>query len=355
MIKVVKGLLLLGLLLVFITACGKAEANDENKKKEKPVPVEIALSQRGPIEAVYSGSTALEPENEAAIVAKVTGIVEKIMVEEGDTVKAGTVLAQIESEQYRLRAEQARTSMVKLEKEYKRSQSLQSENIISKESFDRIRYDYENQKAVYDLANYELTQTRITAPIDGIVTLRKIKVGNQIQLGQDLFHIADFSPILGVLHVPEKELGRMKIGQTATLIADVLPDKTFKGFIKLINPVVNAQTGTVKITLEINDGEAMLRPGMFARVHIVTDTREQALLIPRDSLISEDTERYVFMMEEKDGLATVRKRVVETGFANTQSVEVISGLEEKAPVVTIGHSTLKDGSLIEVIKDEKNH
>jgi RND family efflux transporter MFP subunit len=355
MMKAVKWLILLSLCLFLFSACTKAEASSDETKKEKPVPVEIACSQRGSIESVYSGSTALEAENEAAVVAKVNGIVEKIMVEEGDRVRAGTVLAQIEAEQYRLRAEQARASMVKLEKEYERSRSLHADNIVSKESFDRIRYDYENQKAAYDLAHYELTQTRITAPIDGVVTLRRIKTGNQIQTGQQLFHIADFSPILGVLFVPEKELDKMKTGQKATLVADVLPDIVFQGFIKLINPVINAQTGTVKVTLEIHDQDARLKPGMFVRAHIVTDVHEKALLIPRDSLISEDTEQYVFTTEEKDGVIRAKKQTVKLGYANPQNVEITEGLEENARVVTIGHSTLKDGSRIEVIRDEKNH
>lgn len=340
--------------LMFL-ACGNGGDSGREKKEEKPVPVETAIAFRGAIEATFSGSTALEAENEASVVAKVSGIVERILVEEGDKVEAGTVLALIEPEQYRLRMEQARASMVKLEKEYERSRSLHQENIVSKESFDRIKYDYDNQKAVYDLARYELDQTRITAPIDGIVTKRLIKIGNQIQNTQELFHISDFSPILAVLHVPEKELSRMELGQKAAIVPDALPNLAIPGFIKLINPAINPQTGTVKITIEINDPDARLKPGMFARIHVVTDIRQDALLIPRDGLVSEDSEHYVFLVQNNDGKRTVSKQTVQIGYTDSKNVEIVQGLKEGGTIVTIGHISLKDGSVIEVIENEKNN
>ncbi len=351
--KVINGVLAIALCFLFL-GCGKSNTDNE-AKREKPIPVETARSYRGDIKSTYSGSTALEAENDAAVIAKVNGIAEKILVEEGDQVKAGALLALIEPEQYRLRMEQARASMIKLEKEYERSRSLHAENIVSKESFDRIRYDFENQKASYELSHYELTQTRIVSPIEGVITQRQIKIGSQVQTGQSLFHIADFSPILGVLHVPEKELGRMKIGLEAEISPDAVLGAQITGFIKLINPVINPQTGTGKITIEINDRDALLKPGMFVRVQIITDTHHNALLIPRDALISEDTERYAFITETVDGRTRVKKQVVKTAYASIEAVEIIAGLSDGNTVVTIGHNTLKDGSLVDVIQDEKSN
>jgi membrane fusion protein (multidrug efflux system) len=146
--------------------------------------------------------------------------------------------------------------------------------------------------------------------------------------------------------VPERELKRLKPGQTASVHVDAVPGKAFLAKVTLVSPTIDTRTATFKTTVEIDDAKGDLRPGMFARIGIVFDRKPQALQIPRVALIETDGDRSVFIVQ--DGVA--RQRSIDTGLTDAGNVEDVSGLRGDEQVVVVGQSGLKDGNKVRVVE-----
>lgn len=343
------------LFIIIITAvtimfysCSSKSNPQAKKEKEKDtgIPVEATKVIQGSVAATYTGSTTLEAEAEAVVVAKVGGVVKEIFIEEGDSIKAGQVVAKLDDEQFKLELNQAKSNLEKLSNEFERNKSLFEINIVSKEIYEKTKFEYHTQEASYDLAKLKLDYTEIRAPISGIVSQRFIKVGNMVEVNKPTFQITDFDPLLAVLHVPEREMAKLQIGFPANLSADAIHDYEFRGQILRISPIVDAGTGTFKVTVEVNNKTLKLKPGMFARVQIIYDTHENTLLVPKDSILTEDKGSSVFVVNN----GTASKKKVEIGYNNSTHVEILSGLNIGDTIVTTGLSSLKDGSKINVVK-----
>jgi membrane fusion protein, multidrug efflux system len=322
----------------------KGKDGEKKKNEEKPVPVEVAQVAKRPIQASYHGTAALEAPNEAQVVAKTSGVLLQLLVEEGDTVKAGQVLARIDPDRPRLEVQRAEAMLKKLQAETARSKELFDRKLVAADVFERLRYDVATQQAAYDMAKLELSYTNIVAPIDGVVAQRMVKQGNLIQLNSALFRVVDARQLDAVLNVPEKELATLSAGLAATMEVDALPGQPFAGSIDRVSPVVDAGSGTFRVVVRF-DSKGVLKPGMFGRVGIVHSQREDALTIPRTALLEDAGESAVFAVREG---AAVRVPI-QLGYVNGELAEVRSGLSEGDSVVTAGKVTLRDGSKVEVL------
>jgi membrane fusion protein (multidrug efflux system) len=342
-------LLLVTALVAAMWGCGgQSRSNtNNNKNDEVVVPVEIAAIYIGDISAYFTGTAIIEAEEETEVVAKVGGVVERLLEEEGDYVEAGQVLAKLDDEKIAVQLEQARANLKKLESNYERNKDLHEKNLISTEVFQQVRYEYEHQKAVYDLAELDLDYTSIRTPIRGIVAERLVKVGNMILPNQATFRVTGLNPLIAVLHVPERQLARLRVGQRTLLRVDALGNQEFPGTIKRVSPVVDPETGTVKITVEVKDGSKQLRPGMFARLKIIYDIHTDIVLAPKDAIMAEDRESAVFVVRD----SVAYRQFIEVGYANSTHIEVLSGLQPGDTVVTTGKGSLKDSTRVEIVTD----
>lgn len=323
-----------------------ADSNAEGDKKneDKPVPVEIALVSRRPIEASYHGTAALEAPNEAQVVAKTSGVLLELLVEEGDRVKAGQVLARLDSERTRLEVQRAQATLRKLEAEKQRSQELFERKLVAADLYEKIRFDVETQRAAYGLAKLELSYANIVAPIGGVIAQRMVKKGNLIQLNAPLFRIVDADQLEAVLNVPERELATLREGLEVRMEVDALPGRPFTGTIDRISPVVDAGSGTFRVTCAF-DSKGTLKPGMFGRIGVIYDQRSDVLTVPRSALLDDAGESAVYAV--RDGAAV--RVPIELGFMNGEVAEIRAGLTEGDSVVTAGKVALRDGSKVEVL------
>lgn len=342
----------LGVVLT-MTGCDNgitAQLGGGESEEPPPVPVETMQPSRGDVFAVYSGTASLETDQEAVVIAKVGGEVTKLLVEEGDRVSAGDLLAQLDGDRLKLEMQRSLANVRKLEQEYNRNLELHEKGLVSAGAFEGIKYELDSLRAAYNLARLELSYTQIVAPISGIISERMIKVGNTISISDPAFRITDMDPLLAYLFVPEKEFRNLSPGQPAQMTVDAIADHEFAAEILRISPVVDPATGTFKVTLAVEDGANLLKPGMFGRFRIVYDSRPDALLVPRLAIIEDESEKSVFIVE--DGKAR-RQRVV-TGYSRGDSVEVVQGLVGGESIVTIGQTGLKDGATVNVITLEKS-
>ena len=338
-----------------LTGCG-SDAHSENGDEEAETPVAIAVEvaqvANGDVASAYSGTATLVPERQTAAVAKLGGIVLEILVEEGDYVEEGQVLARLERDRYVFHAQQTEAALRKLENELKRATELHDRDLISTDEYERIRFDAESQRAAHGLAQLDLTHTEIRAPIAGVIAERMVKVGNLVTQHESLFLINDFDPLWAVLHVPERELNLLAAGQQATLRVDAFPGEQFIGEVLRISPVVDAATGTFRVTVTFSDESERLRPGLFGRVQVIHDQRIGVPLVDESALLSEDGEVAVFVARQSaDGTGhTVERRTIETGYRGDGGVEIISGLSVGETVVTAGKNSLRDGAPVRIIE-----
>lgn len=335
-------------LALIISSCSSEtqSKNVENAADStNAIPVETAMATRGTISAYYSTTATLEAEEEAMVVAKVQGIVRDLNIEEGDYVKQGQVMARLEDEQLAIEATRAKATMDRLYNEFQRNKELFDRKLISAEQYENSKFEYESQKAAYDLAQLKVEYSQIKAPISGVISQRLIKIGNMVNANQEVFKITDFDPLLAVLHVPEHEMNKIKKNQETAIEVDAISNQTFTGRVLRISPVINPETGTFKVTVVINDESRRLKPGMFGRVQIVYDTRKNALMIPKEAVMTEDGANSVYVLNNK----LVFRRPIQTGYINGSNIEVVEGLADGDSVVTIGHSSLQDSALVQVV------
>lgn len=342
-------LLLLGLgAALLLQGCFRGETPPEAEEKEEAaaIPVEVSGLDRGDVAAVYTGTASLETDADAMVVAKVGGEVVEILVEEGDRVEEGQVLARLDGDRLRFEMQRAEANLRKLEQEYQRNIQLFEKGLVSSGAFEDVKFELDALRASYRLAQLEYDYTRIRAPITGVVAQREIKIGNTITANTPVFRVTALDPLIAYLHIPEREFRRLEPGQTAQLTVDAIPAEQFAARVQRISPVVDPATGTFKVTLEVPDPDGRLKPGMFGRFNIVWDSRRDVLLVPRVAIVDDDVSEAVFVIVN----GKVERRPILTGYARGEQVEVVQGLEGDEDIVVVGQSGLRDGSPVEVVR-----
>ena len=364
--------------LLALAACNQDPAGKADANAHAALPVEVATASQQSVTANYSGTATLEAVGEAQVVAKTSGTIEKILVEEGMRVKKGDVLALLDDGPARNKLEQASAALRKAEAAFEKAEKGFALKITPRADYDRDKYDLEAQRAVVAGARIELAYTRVVAPISGVVSRRSVKTGNLVQVNQAMFDIVDMEPLQAVLNVPERDLATLKAGQPVRMKVDALAGKSFEGSIARIAPVVDAASGTFRATCEFRDSTATLKPGMFGRIEVAYDERHDALVVPRAAIVEEDGESAVFVIEPappkpatpatKKGKAgeavaaerakplppvfVAKRRVVHTGYAEGDRIEVREGLAEGDRVITIGRNAVRDGTEVQLVEEE---
>ncbi len=334
------------------SACSDADAINANEKAQQEetvfaIPVETQNISTGDITSTYDTTAILEAREEAFVVARASGIIEEIFVEEGDYVEKGQVLAQLDQRRYELNLTKAIADLTGIESELEKVNKVYSKKLISDDTYDKLKSQYESAKASVRLAELDLKETTITAPISGYVASRNAKVGNLTESFQRerMFHIVQQRNLQGVVYLPENELPNVTVGQGAKLTIAALGNHTMTAFVQRISPVIDSATGTFKVTLNVPNEENKLKAGMFTDVSLEYATHANATLLPRRALVTIDNNHSVFVVDN----GKVKKVDVSTGFENNDVVEITSGLNGDEEVVTAGHHNLKDSAPVEVV------
>lgn len=329
-----------------LSACERGDqAADENEEETPPIPVETGLPVRGDVYAVYSGTAPIEAFAQADVIAKVAGEIREILVEEGDQVGEGQILARLDGDRLRLELNESQARLRKLQRDFQRNKDLKEKGLISEGDFENIQYELEALQASYNLASLELDYTQIRAPISGVVSERFIKLGNTISVGEPIFRVTSYEPLIAYLHIPEREYRQIAPGQPVRIDIDALSGVPIFANVTRVSPIVDPATGTFKITIEINDAERRIKPGMFGRMSIVYDRHENALQIPRSAIVEEAGTTSVFVVEDNVAI----RKPVQTGFSNDGLIEITEGLADNDYVITVGQVGLKPDAKVTVI------
>jgi RND family efflux transporter MFP subunit len=353
-------------------------ATGKRGRTMRPVPVEVAQIQRGPIALQRTFSGELEALAEFFVAPKVGGRVERVIVNIADTVTRGQVVAELDNDEYvqavaqaqadlevaRAKLSEARSALEIAKREFKRTESLLKRGIASDSEFDVVRQNRLARQAQLkvaaaqvtkaesslETANIRLGYTMVTAGWTGgdelrVVADRFVDEGQTVAANAPLLLIVEFQPIIGVVYVTERDYARLKPEQFVSLKTEAFPDEEFPGRIERIAPVFRKSTRQARIEMTIDNPRHRLKPGMFIRASVVLAQVPEAVIVPEQAVTIRDDRSGVFIVSE-DG-QSVAWREVKVGIRQGNRVQV-EGEELSGRVVTLGQQLLKDGSAITI-------
>ena len=333
---------------LLIARSGQANGGKKKnaKKDEVPAsPVELSTVGKGSISTFLETTTVLEAVNSATLVARRSGQVIQLLADEGRTVARGQVLARLDDTEARIALSRAELTLEQAEREANRAKQLHERGVQSQSTLDDLTFKLRTAKEDLLQAQYDLSQTRITAPFGGRVVGRFIQLGETVTPGKDCFRVDDFDPLLARVYFPEREQSRVRVGQTATLELDAHPGRSFPARVTIVNPAVDRSNGTFKVTLEVEDPKHDLRPGSFARVRLEAASYADVVVLPRKAVVTEDGDSYVFVAQGD----SVNRVAIEVGAISGDTAQILAGLAPGAKVVTVGQGGLKQGARIKPV------
>ncbi len=355
-LRILKTLLWFGAALALAACSGanrdgeRALADKDEEKKEEAIPVEAMAVARGRIEAVIQASTNLETEAQVQVFARTTNLLDELLVEEGDSVKQGQVLARLEDETQKIQVAKARAQLDKAKKDYKRQEDLYGKELITQQAFNDAAFELKQAELNLADAEQELKYTEIRAPISGTVTQRMVNLGDQINVNQRMFDLVDFESMVARVYLPEGNLARLGLGQKARILSQALGSTPFEGFVERIAPTVDAKTGTVKVTVKVAE-IGRLRPGMFVNVELVLDVHEDAPLIPKRALVYDSDQLYVFRVKADN---RVERLLLQPVLMDKDNVEPDDSIQVGDRIVVAGQTGLKDDALVRVLNQDES-
>lgn len=348
----VRRLLLLLALVMLVPACKGDDDDsatpdpddDDSAEEEKATAVRVETLARGTIAQVIASSSTVDSDRLASISLETSGVVESIRVEEGDVVTAGAVLATLRNPQLKGEFDRAQAAWKRAKDEFDSVSGLFDQGFVARNAYEEAAHAHDNAKLTFDQAQEADAARTLTSPIAGTVSFRDLRFGEAVTAGRPAFRVVDLGALKVEVNLPEKDLARVKVGQAARLRSEVLKGVHVGGAVQRISPVVDPASGTVKITIRVDPGQASLRPGMFVAADIVTATHENALLLPKRALVYEAGDSFAFVVEG----TSAKRRAVKLGFAEEDRVEVLTGLSDGEQVVVVGQSILRDGADVRV-------
>jgi RND family efflux transporter MFP subunit len=333
-----------------------------------PVAVTVAPAARADFTEVVDVVGTLEAKFSADVKSEVSGIVTAVYVTEWVSVRRGQRLARLDTSETEAGIEalkaaeaQARTGEARAKREYERALQLKEFGLITPQNFDDAKTAVEAAEAVSAAARAQvrtaearLAKSFISAPMDGVVAMRGVSVGDRVEnMGGNasMFRIVDNRLLDLTVSVPATRAAAVKVGQPLVFTTDTVPGRTFTGKVMFINPSLDPASRSVKVIAEVANGDAALRGGAFVKGRIVLANRPGVLQVPREALQNWNLEQqsadvFVVQGDKAD------KRAVKTGISSGGVVEIVSGLEAGEQVVTRGAVALRPGDRVAVAKGE---
>lgn len=343
------------------------------KTEEKTVPVEIETVSTGSIEETMELTGWIKANQLVDIASKVPGRVESLSVisnegapvslEEGVEVKKDQQLASIDHDIYlaevaaaKANVRAAEVELADAEREKKRIVALYEGGSATEQNKDKAITSAEmaaarlsSARANLELAEISLRESAITSPIDGIVTAKHIDVGNLIKAGDRIVTVADIKTVKVVVAAAERYSEQILIGTPARIKVDAFPEKVFTAKVYSIYPALDEQTNAIQVEIRLENDQLLLKPGMFARVTLVTKQKDNTVVISRDVVLGGKIDPYYVYVVNNN---IAHKTFVQIGIAQADKYEILDGLKAGQTLVVNGMNFLKDGAKVEIVQIE---
>jgi len=322
----------------------KGESGGDNNEDTDTIPVSIQSPHRGDINSFLLFSSNIDTDKMVDIYPMTSGIIEKIMLDEGDRVSKGTILAVLDDREASINEQKAKITYEQQKAEFERQKEIFEKELISREEYEKLRFSLEQSRLDWEQKKLLLSYTRITSPIPGLISKRYIKTGNKITTAQLAFSVVYTKEKIAVVNIPEQEKDQIFLNQKAIISSG---DKVLNGYIKRISPAIDPESGTFKTTIEVSDADNIMFIGQFVNVRIIKKVHKNVILVTKDVLMFEGDRVFVFVVNDEN---IAFKREVKTGFDDGSRVEIVEGLEVTDRLVSAGKSSLKNESKVKIIQ-----
>lgn len=309
-----------------------------------PTSVDAARVKFAPLAKTISAVGSLRSDETVIIRPEVTGRIASIEFREGQRVTKGSVILRLDQAVQRAEMQQAEANLALAKSRIERSRDLHAKGFISGQALDDAESAFKVAKAATDLAAARLTKLDIKAPFSGIAGLRLVSVGDYVREGQDIVNLEEIDPLKVDFRVPEIFLRQVATGQTLQVNLDAIPNVAFEGKVLAINPLIDANGRAVVIRAVVRNTDARLRPGMFARIRLITNDKQEGISVPEQALIPVGDDFFVFKIADGRALRTK----IDIGQRITGSVEVLRGLAKDDVVVIAGQPKIRDGVPVKI-------
>jgi len=309
------------------------------------VPVKVQPAARGDIANSLRYNSVVEPDKQVQVLARASGAVLKVYVEEGAWVGQGQILLKIDDTEAGLNLERAQAAADRQSVTLKRAEEMFAREMLAKDELEQTTLALRDAELNLKQADLSLTYTAVRSPFSGTVVERLVSEGDQISPGCPLFSVVDRSRLRLNCWVSEKDLQHLIPGIIADVESDVWVGQLFRAELERLSPVVDTKYGKVKAVFRLLDPDEKLKPGQFVELRLVTQTHSQVLLAPKQAVIYEAGTPVVFVA--RDSLAF--HCPVNLGLETADLVELVSGVAEGDQIVIEGQATLKDSTRVKII------
>lgn len=310
----------------------------------RPVTVEAAPVRLDTVERILTAIGTLESNESVTLRLEIPGRLVVIHFREGERVARGEPVVALDDSAYRAQVAEAEARLDLSRRSAERAKELFSRQMASASSRDESIAAQAVAEAALNFARVQLAKTRIDAPFEGVLGLRGVSVGAYVNPGDPLVTLDDIDPIKVDFRVPEPALPLVRTGQRIDMRVDAYPDMRFRGEIYAIAPRVDVDGRTVSLRARVANPQGLLKPGLFARVEVVVERREGAVVIPEQAIVPQAEGQAVFRVI--DGRAALTP--VKLGQRRAARVEVVEGLARDDVVVIAGQLRLRDGTPVTV-------
>jgi len=327
----------------FVVLAGPVAALAQQKSAEPPpTPVKAAPVTRATLNVEVTAVGTLRAEETVMIRPEIAGRVATIHFKEGQAVNAGEALVTLDQDEYKAQLAGSSAQVGLEESSYQRLQDLQRKNLTSQQNLDETKARLDAARAQQELNRVRLERTVIRAPFAGTVGLRLVSPGAYVKPGDDIANLESLGAMKLDFRVPETYLARLNVGQTLAVRVDAWPDQSFEGNIYAIDPALDPETRTVLLRARLPNKGNKLRPGLFARVSLILERRENALVAPEQAIVPVGQKTLVYRVV--DGKAVMTP--VKLGLRRPGQVEILEGLNAGDLVVTDGQLKIRDGAAV---------
>ena len=341
---------IIGALFVSLLGCSDDIANQESKKPKRPAQlVELATVNIEPIQHQSQRTGTLKARKTIRIFNQEDGRLTSLPFYEGDTIKKGDILLQIDDKLLRAQFDKAKATLKQAQQDLKRLQKLRKKRLVAEDEVNRARTALNVAEAEQRLLATRLSYASLASPINGVISERLAEPGDVAPRHTHLLTLIDTETLITEVAVSGLLIPVLNIGDTVDVQIDALPEQTYKGSILRIHPTLNASTRNGIVEIILDPAPAGARPGQFCRVNLLSRSTERKL-IPFSAIRQDSDGSYVYSVDAKN--KAVRSRIT-TGLRFTDRIEILSGLEAGQRIITKGFLGLKAGKNIRTANSAK--
>ncbi|MEK7684889.1 MAG: efflux RND transporter periplasmic adaptor subunit [Verrucomicrobiota bacterium] len=335
---------LLGLVAsLALTSCQKQNA--AGPPAGMAVSVVVVPAQRQPVSEKISLVGTLLANELVDVKSEIDGLVNKLGFEDGQPVKQGDLLVQLDDSKLAAAVAQAEANFQLSQANLKRQQELTERKVISRQEFDQAAAGYKVNEATLELKKRELKDTRIYAPYEGVMGARLVSPGQVISKNTAIGALVDLDPVKVEFNVPERFLGQLRTGQEVEIGLAAFPGEKFQGEVHFIAPQIDPNLRTATVRGRIANPTHRLKPGMFASLNLTLNVRPDAIVIPEIALVPQGDMSVVFVVDPE---SKAQIRPVQTGLRMNGQVEIVSGLNEGDQVIVEGFQKTRPGGPVKL-------